>query len=174
MRFHTLTTVLASALIVGLLPFGGAEVRAEITYGGPTAGSGLGFGNKLEILTLQGPNQGSQYGGVAWDGLADDFNNTSHVDVGKSQTYTFGQLHDVGYSSSTFLLFLDLNQGGKDILVKDFTLDFYDDAGVSQFSVSFDANGGVVQADNGGGSSNWDHYFNVAFDDPTTRLILMM
>lgn len=136
---------------------------AEITHGGPLGtNSGIGIGQKTELLSLQDKNL--QSGGVSYTGLYGS-------GVKSGSAVTFSDLWNLGYTSSNFVLFLDLNQGQELTNIESIALNFYNPDAALPANAVFSISGGPFQGLEGGqGNSNWDHYFDVGFDNSQAEM----
>jgi hypothetical protein len=141
------------ALIVGLLP---TLAHAELTYVGPSATKGQGFGNVINVLTLQ--QTPSEAGSVAWMNPSGPGNyitgtttsgcpaNTTCVgpdtgasnNVGKTSTQTFGT---VGWANAASMeVSLNLNQIGsaEAITLQTMVMTVYSPTGAVLFTAPLD------------------------------------
>jgi hypothetical protein len=144
------------AVIAGLLP---TLAHASLTLIGESINKGQGFGNVINVLTLQ--QNGFEQGSVAWGSGANaglnvltgapdtgnqcgttaicDGNNTGvDPNIGKTQTQTFGT---VGWqNAASIVVSLNLNQQGsaKAITLENLVMTVYSPTGVDLFHASLD------------------------------------
>ena len=109
---------------------GAGRANADIILLGTTDDVGTGFGNVLNILTLQ--NNTTEVGSVYWDGNSDE--TTGHAS-NTSETRTIAELQAFGIMSASELgIVYNVNQqgaeGGLDTQLNEFTVDVYSSAGV--------------------------------------------
>lgn len=141
---------------------------------------GTGFGNILQILTLQQAGGGdTQTGSVLWDGAAAvRTGNATPV----SAVISVAQLTAANVTGGSMGLILNVNEPGgqQTFLLQDFELVFQDVAGNELFVAAFDAPvGGLPMAQVGSGQGAAGHLFLVEafsaqelafFDNPGNRL----
>lgn len=104
---------------------------AVITFAGPAPQSGTGFGNVLNVLTLQNPE--SESGSVLWNGTTDVLTGNA---TPTSQTRTAAQLAAAGITStSTLGVVFNLNETGSNpsLTVQGFTVRFLSPTGATLF-----------------------------------------
>jgi len=146
---------------------------ATITYNGHVDQGGSGFGSVLNVLALQA--NGSEAGGVAWNGSADV---TSGDAKPNSQTRSVSEIIASGANVSTFGIVFNIAQPGNnpDVTLNQFSVVFYSAAGAELFVASFNTPTILSQINAGVGGAG--HIFDVVFDpfeanffnDPTNRI----
>ncbi|MGH7242397.1 MAG: hypothetical protein ACREJD_03145 [Phycisphaerales bacterium] len=152
----TVKTILAC---FAMTTVAGSSLAATISLSGPVDQTGAGFGSVLSVLALQG--NGSEAGGVAWNGAID-------VQSGDakpfSQTRTVSEIVASGANLSTFGVVLNIAQpgGNPNITLNQFDVVFYSASGSELFVASF--NTPTVLAQIGGGVGNAGYLFNITFD----------
>jgi hypothetical protein len=147
-------------VVLSVLTAGAASsLGASISLVGPVDFGGTGFGNTLSVLALQG--NGSQAGGVAWDGLSD-------VRTGDalpfSQTRSVEEILASGANVSDFGIVFNVAQPGSnpDVTLNQFAVVFYSATGSELFVASFNTPTVFSQIDGGVGTGG--HLFNIIFD----------
>jgi hypothetical protein len=137
-RFFLRGKALGLALLPILAMAGGSASlwAGTITYTGTTSGSkGTGFGSIDNVLTLQ--NDGSESGGVAWNGASDTLSGNAK---NTSQTLTAAYLTSAGgtnitwnaVTGSDFKVIFQVNQSGNTTLdLHTFQLDFFKSDGTT-------------------------------------------
>lgn len=129
----------------------------------PVSDNGTGFGNVLNVLSLQAQgNNTSEFGAAL-------LNNEFPVGdaTNQAQTRTVGELTSAGITSDNFGIVLDLNEAANELSVTlhNFTFRFYTDpSDLGQFfDLTFDSPVplNLLTLNNGNGQSDW--FFTVAF-----------
>jgi hypothetical protein len=172
-------TTLAIAL-TGFITAGAGPASAEIILLGDAVDLGVGFGNVLNILTLQ--NDGTEVGSVSWDGDSDVLTGDA---AQTSQTLTIQELMDFGVTSAFELgIVYNVNQQGSgdslNTQLNEFSVVAYDSDG--GFLGEWFYNGGglfdPVANPNGTGGAGYLFGFDAVqaaelqmfFGDPTNRI----
>lgn len=107
---------------------------------GPIADGGTGFGTILTILSLHA--NGSETGGVGWNGTQDIATgpSPSDVDLGAphSQTYTGAQLTALGFNGGNIAFVYNVNEAGNaagvNTILQTMTINVYNAAGAVVYS----------------------------------------
>lgn len=135
--------------------------------GTSTFTEGTGFGNVLNVLTLQ-VSSGSEYGSITPPDVE------SGDAMPSSTIRTIQELLDVGASATSFSVIFNVNQQGVNdaVTIQNFSIDFYTSAGASLGSVTWTGSELLDVAGQGTGSSGY--LFDVTlttlagvFSDPT-------
>lgn len=146
---------------ISLLPL--AASGATITFTGEQSDlNGQGFGNAPPVLTLKARgNALSEWGAVA-GGTAGDVL-TGDASKNKCQTFTSGQLMDEGVTRDNLGVIFNVNEPGakskSDLVVNDFSVDFYDASGQKILTAAYESDpGGTTLAggDSGQGKAGWE------------------
>lgn len=117
----------SNALAMTALAFGGvlafqSSASAAITFVGPYVDSGTGFGNVLNVLTVQ--QNGSEWGSILRSGgsdvMAGDAKNTS-------STRTVAEMAALGVNANNLGIVFNINEPGSAdmVTIQTFTLRFY-------------------------------------------------
>jgi hypothetical protein len=153
------------ALVAGVVtftsfstPYASAAVAA---YAGEFVETGAGFGNILNLLSLQ--NNDSEWGSVLRI-MGQDV--TGGFAATHSQTRTVAEIVAAGAGPDGFGIVLNINETGSDptIQVQAFTLVFYDELDHVLFTAEFDPTKALVlQPAGNDGTGQSDHLFSVVF-----------
>ncbi|MBX3390196.1 MAG: hypothetical protein KF691_12180 [Phycisphaeraceae bacterium] len=151
MKFHAFLSAVASST---------TAVGASISYMGQFDQDGTGFGSVLSVLALQA--NGSESGGVAWNGSADVRSGDAKP---FSQTRSIAEIVSAGANLSQLAVVLNIAQPGShpDITLRQFSVVFYSAAGVELFSADFSTPMLLTQINSGVGGAG--HLFAVNLSD---------
>lgn len=124
----------------------GSSITAKadgVVLQGPVPGGGQGFGTILVILSLHAQgNNTTEVGGVGWNGTQDVATGPTpgDVDLGAphSQTYTFQQLANLGFTSSNLAITFNVNEAGSaagvNTVLNQLTINVYNPDGTLAYS----------------------------------------
>lgn len=147
------------AFAFALTTVAASSFAATVTLSGPVDQSGTGFGSVLNVLALQA--NGSEAGGVSWNGSADVISGDAKP---FSQTRSVGEIKASGANTSTFGVVFNIAQPGNNpsVTLNQFSVVFYSAAGSELFVASF--NTPTVLEQIGGGVGNSGYLFNITLD----------
>jgi hypothetical protein len=168
--------VFGTALIAALIP---TLAHADLTFIGRQSDKGQGFGNVINVLTLQQTT--SEAGSVAWNGSGNTITGTTtngsncnspnvctgpdtgaSNDPGKTSTQTFGT---VGWqNAASIVVSLNLNQTGsnQDITLESLTMNVYSPTGTVLFTAPLDATHLFTTIEQGTGTGFFIFQLNAA------------
>jgi len=115
-QFSTFKKLALGLLLTAFVGLGStATAKADgVVLSGPIGDGGTGFGTILVILSLHA--NGSETGGVGWNGTNDIATGPSPTDVDlgapHSQTYTFQQLANLGFNAGNLGITYNVNEAG--------------------------------------------------------------
>lgn len=147
-----------SIAIPSLLVFAGSACGATITYSGPINQPGTGFGNVLNVLTLQ--NTPSELGSVLWNGTTNVLTGNA---MNQSTTRTAAQINAAGISASSQLgLVFNINEtgGAADVTLQGFTVRFLSPTGATLFDAVQTGSQVLTAVNQGTGGAG--HLFNIS------------
>lgn len=153
---HTRAYLVAAGFLLG--GAGTALAGPIITPAGTFDDSGTGFGNILNVLSLQGsPNE---WGSVLRSGGADALTGDA---TNQSSTRTVGEMISAGVGLSNFAIVFNINEPGSADMVtlQHFTLRFYDSADAVLFDATWTGSLDLAPVSQGTGGAGY--VFEVAF-----------